>query len=437
LLAAVLISAICALWLRQWFFVVATAYALAYGAQHLALNGYDQFFLYPTTPMLADRVVGILATLVPALSTFFVLLYLEPRAYCPRLTRLLTGFVWVSLAASGFSLAGYYPYLAPHIPAYVVVHLALMIALLIAMGRYQPNRVLILLVPFLPGSLAILLQMLRNLGVMPANFWTTYLWALSVFLQMPVSTLIILQRVREEEHKHRNTRELALAQRQLLDMVAHELRTPLAVVETTLANIEARTADLLPDLRPRFQRIDLALVRLNMLVDNALAEERLSAGSIEIHCDLLAPSVFLRQIHDLAGRHDAHSITLTLPVDDRPIPIDAHWLGLAVLNLINNAIKYSPGGGAVDLAAERVNHHLAISVRDHGIGIAPDAQALLGTRFFRAENAQALPGVRGMGLGLYLVRQVVERHGGKLRIESQPGQGSCFCLEIPDGAVGP
>ncbi len=431
ILAAALISLVSAIWLRQKFFVVATAYVLSYGLQHLSINGYDQIFFYPESPLLANYAIGVASTLVPALFLFFALLYLESPRYCPRLSKLISAVAWTSMGALAFSMAGYYPEMAPHMPSYVAILLVLVIALIVQMLPHQPMRAKLLLLMFLPGGIALIPQMLRNLGWLPFNLWTTHLWSLSIFLQMPFAVLVILQRVREEETKHRMATAESEAQRSLLGTVAHELRTPLAVVQAGLANIEAHTLTSQPELKPRFDRIALALARLNMLFDNALAEETLRGGAIVIHPKPLAPSAFLAQVSELAGSSESHRFVLSLPHDDSTVDIDAHWLGLAVLNLMDNAVKYSPADSAISLSVERSAGQLVIRVIDHGIGVAPADLARLGERFFRADNARKLAGVKGLGLGLHLIRQVATCHGGKLHISSAPNLGSCFSLEIP------
>ena len=431
MLAATLISLVSAIWLRQKFFVVATAYVLSYGVQHLAINGYDQIFLYPEAPLLANYAIGVASTQVPALFLFFALLYLESARYLPGLSKLVSAVAWLSVLAIAFSLAGYYSAMAPYMPTYVGLLIVLVVTLIIKMLAHQPQRAKWMLLMFLPGGIALIPQMLRNLGWLPINLWTTYLWSLSIFLQLPFVVLMILQRVQEESQKLRAAIGESEAQRSLLGTIGHELRTPLAIVEAGLANIEARTVDAQPELRPRFERIALALARLNTLIDNALAQEVLRGGSIVTKLQPLAPSAFLAQVRQLSGLGESDRFGLALPADDSPVALDAHWLGLAVLNLIDNAVKYSPPGCPVMLSAERTQGQLIIRVRDQGIGIAPHDIPRLGERFFRTDTARNLAGVNGLGLGLHLVRQVAACHGGTLHIASEPSQGSCFSIEIP------
>ncbi|MDD3519575.1 MAG: sensor histidine kinase, partial [Chromatiales bacterium] len=433
LLTSLVVSLLCALWLRQRFFFIATAYLLSYGVLHFILNGYDQLLIYPAMPWLADSLIGVFGALTGGLLIHFVLSYLEPRAFYPRLTLLLTVLAWWFYVMTGLSIVGLYPQIAFlfHLSATLV--LVLMPVLFLLMLPHRRQRAALMLIIFLPSVIAVLLQGLRNLGLLPTVFWTTHLWELSSFLQMPFAAVVVLLRVREEERRHRHAQEREAAQRGFLRMIAHELRTPLSVIDTAVANLEARTEAIQPELRPRYRRIQTALARLNTLVDNALTEDRLQDGSIEPDLEPVTPSQLAAQVLELLDIDEGmHPLDVGLPEDDRPIAMDPHWMGLAVLNLLDNAVKYSPKGGPIGLRIERGDGMLHIRVSDRGIGIrSADAEQLF-HRFFRAEDARKLPGVTGLGIGLYLVQQVVERHGGRVSVDSRPGTGSTFTLSIPE-----
>src|SRR5690606_32206084 len=109
------------------------------------------------------------------------------------------------------------------------------------------------------------------------------------------------------------------------------------------------------------------------------------------------------------------------------------WLGMAILNLLDNAIKYSPGGGQIRLHVEQDGQMININVIDDGMGIPPEAADRIFDKFFRADNATALKGSSGMGLGLFLVQTVVALHGGQLAYTPNPPGGSIFIVRLPLG----
>jgi signal transduction histidine kinase len=110
--------------------------------------------------------------------------------------------------------------------------------------------------------------------------------------------------------------------------------------------------------------------------------------------------------------------------------VDPTLMRQVVLNLLSNAIKFTPAGGAIDVTLSRSGAALLWAVRDTGIGIPPEGQGRLFETFYRAENAVTLE-TEGTGLGLYLVRLIVERLGGRVWCESEPGAGATFKLTIP------
>ncbi len=127
-----------------------------------------------------------------------------------------------------------------------------------------------------------------------------------------------------------------------------------------------------------------------------------------------------------------HTISLDTAHSSLVVEIDRGRIEQALSNLLSNAIKYSPQGGPIELSIreEREPHEALLSIRDRGIGIPASQQARMFGRFVRAENARASD-ITGTGLGLYLSRELVERHGGRLWFESAEGAGSTFFLTLP------
>jgi len=118
-------------------------------------------------------------------------------------------------------------------------------------------------------------------------------------------------------------------------------------------------------------------------------------------------------------------------LDEARVQGDADHLKQLLLILADNAVKYTPAGGHVSLAARRENGHLRLEVADSGMGIQPDDQGRIFERFYRADPARS-PG--GAGLGLAIARWIAEEHGGSIAVSSQPGQGSLFTVELPSPA---
>lgn len=224
-------------------------------------------------------------------------------------------------------------------------------------------------------------------------------------------------------------KETEQIQRNFINGMAHELRTPLAVIETALANLRNRTIEFDSTLQPRFDRIAAALKRLNLVAAKALAVDSANRRRIKLEPRSCRPSQLVADVLAMFDHDPAvHPLRTRLPEDDRAMVMDCNWLAIAVLNLLDNAVKYSPRGMAIHLAIERRETGLKISVSDRGPGIPVAERERIFARFYRAGSAESVSG--GMGIGLYLVRLIATLHRGAAQVQAREGGGSRFILEI-------
>ncbi|HEX5394651.1 MAG TPA: CHASE2 domain-containing protein [Rhodocyclaceae bacterium] len=212
-------------------------------------------------------------------------------------------------------------------------------------------------------------------------------------------------------------------QQEVVAMVSHELKTPLATIDLTLQNL-SMVGDLPPPVVARHQKLRRASRRLQALIQHHLAEDRLRQGN-DLRTDIfdLAP-----MIEEIAEAAEYSELTVDM-IDANCMTVkgDKEMLRVALSNLVGNAIKYSPDGGSIHIVANTDGDRLRIQVMDHGIGIDADSLPHIFDPYFRAD------GVRqpGSGLGLHLVQQIVERHGGTISADSQAGAGSIFTVMLP------
>ncbi|WP_365888828.1 HAMP domain-containing sensor histidine kinase, partial [Desulfuromonas sp.] len=239
---------------------------------------------------------------------------------------------------------------------------------------------------------------------------------------------------RDVTEKRLAEEKLAQLKEEVLSGISHEMSTPLTAMigfaEFMLDN----------ELEREEQREYLAILlkesfRLGDLIDNILALQRFRAGfSLEQLASVsLAP--LLEEVAELFRRSASrHQIVLECPADLPPVQGDESRLQQVVKNLLSNAVKYSPEGGTVTLGARGEGETVILSVTDRGLGIPADEQENVFERFFRGRVRAK---ISGTGLGLALVKEVVEAHGGAVRVESAEGQGSTFSLRLPlDGPAG-
>lgn len=233
--------------------------------------------------------------------------------------------------------------------------------------------------------------------------------------------------------------QLALAQEQELNrlkgnfvsMVSHEIRTPLALIMSSSEMLAAYLDRLSPEKRQQhLTTITEAVQRMALLVDDVLLFSRAEAGRLEFKPAAIEINSFCaRLVNELESATNRRClIQINLPSPGEPVHVDEFLLRHILTNLITNAVKYSAPGSLVTLEAKHSPGLVTFSVRDQGIGISDADQEKIFMPFFRGENAG---NTAGTGLGLVIVKLCVERHSGKIRIESQEGKGTLVTVELP------
>ncbi len=241
--------------------------------------------------------------------------------------------------------------------------------------------------------------------------------------------LVVLQDVTTlKESEHLKDEFIAIA--------AHELRNPIAVLRGFTDMLIVQTArgrgtPLVDWQNEAIESIDLASQRLVELTDDLLDVTRLQAGRLEMNLKVVDLMDVIQPIVDrMRALSRAHVLTLDGPTDPILVSIDVMRVEQVVGNLLMNAIKYSPDGGPVEVRVVVNPPDVVVSIHDHGIGIPAQQQMHMFNRFARADNAKE-HGIAGTGLGLYLCRELIERHNGRIWFESTEGEGSTFSFALP------
>ena len=238
----------------------------------------------------------------------------------------------------------------------------------------------------------------------------------------------------ERERQARAEAESALRLRdEFLSIASHELRTPLATLKG-YSQLAARRLNRVGQLEPEqvldsLQAITTQSDKLDRLLGQLLDVSRLELGKLALepqHCDVA--ELVEQVVRGARARDEEQTITFSADLAE-PAEVDPLRLEQVVTNLLDNAIKYSPDGGAIDVTVSRAAcDMLEIRVRDHGLGIPPDKRAQIFERFFQAHGDGHK---QGMGLGLFVSRQIVELHGGNITAESPTDGGTCFIVRLP------
>jgi signal transduction histidine kinase len=217
-----------------------------------------------------------------------------------------------------------------------------------------------------------------------------------------------------EKERHTVTELLRLRQ-ELFASVSHELRTPISIIKS---HLESDQADL--DIVRR------EVAHLERLINDVFTLARAEVAQLEFRLELVDAIPLLRAVVEaskpLAWSKNRVEIVAELPDALPPLRSDANRLEQIVVNLVDNAVKHTPPGGAVILSARMDGESILIQVRDTGSGIPPDDLPHIWQRFYAREG--------GTGLGLALVKELSEAMGGSVSVESDPGEGSCFSIRL-------
>ncbi|MDQ7030209.1 MAG: HAMP domain-containing sensor histidine kinase [Ardenticatenia bacterium] len=232
----------------------------------------------------------------------------------------------------------------------------------------------------------------------------------------------------------RRVREMLVQQRQFVDNAAHELRSPLASIRLRV-DMLARLANGQAQDKERFERYlretQVQLIGLEHLVNDLLLLSSVEQEHLPTEPLDLAPLLY-ELADEMAPLMRAKALHVRMEVPPHLPTVQANrtYLRVAVRNVLDNAIKYTPEGGEVVLRAYATANEVIVEVEDTGPGIPPDEVEHIFDRFYRSQTARSSR-TSGVGLGLALVHTIVTNHGGRVDVESWPGKGTCFRLHLP------
>jgi signal transduction histidine kinase len=232
-----------------------------------------------------------------------------------------------------------------------------------------------------------------------------------------------------------NVALLLTQRRELIASVSHELRTPVATLRGYLESASLRWNDATPDaLRHDVDVMLHETQRLQTLIDDLFTLAQAEVGRLDLRCEPTDLGELARRavetVAPLAWRSARVEVVARVTPGLPAAQIDSIRTEQALHNLLRNALRHTPPGGIIAVVAERAGERLALRVRDTGEGISADDLPHIWERFYRSNGARASD-ANGSGLGLALVKEVVEAMGGAVTVESEPGAGSVFSLLLP------
>ncbi len=231
-------------------------------------------------------------------------------------------------------------------------------------------------------------------------------------------------------------REIGLAEAKsaFVSNVSHELKTPLALIRLFAETLSSGRVKQPEKIQEYYRIITTETVRLTHLINNILDFSAIEAGRKEYNlapCDVSETVSEVVQNYAYSLENAGFKVETHYQKDLPLLEIDCDAISQAVLNLLNNATKYSADEKFIEINVERRRENIAVDITDHGIGIAPSEQEKIFGNFYRVGGSSDVHNVKGSGLGLALVKHIVEAHGGRVTVNSLPRRGSTFTILLP------
>lgn len=455
--------------LREKLFLSYSLFAISMLLAMLFGNGIAYQYIWPSTWATNEHIQPMLYVLAMLLGTQFSRLFLNTQALMPILDKAIKVALCANalvIIAALFKISEVYEWLAMSACALFSV-LLIFCAALRALWMQNRNAPLFL-AAWSTLLLGITVAILRNFGWIHTSLITANSVQFSSALEMLLLSFALADRIRHE----RNAREAAQAEtlriRQTLvenlqaseaqleravaqrtaelhrsleneqalleryirfgAFISHEFRNPLAIIKAQIMLLNKETAKGINKIEQRTAAILNASERLSRLFDDWLSSDRLRQVSQELSLSELVLEPWLQRcITEYRERHSQHIIQLSYIQTLPTIIVDEPMLRIALGNLVDNAAKYSPPKTHIKIIVKTTADTLKISIQDYGPGIAHELTEHVFEDYFRAHPDNT----PGLGLGLALVKRVIELHGGCISLKSNPGEGCCFTLKLP------
>jgi two-component system, OmpR family, sensor histidine kinase KdpD len=289
----------------------------------------------------------------------------------------------------------------------------------------------------LPGSKGLYLPLATSRGVVgvlgiypsqPDRFFSPDQRHLLETFTSQTALAIERTRLAQETEEVRVEMESERLRNSLLSSVSHDLRTPLAAIMGAVSSLLQNDT-----LEPQ-DRTELATVayeeadRLNRLVGNLLEMTRLESGGVKVDKEWQPlEEVVGVALTRLKGRLNVYPLRIHLPNNLPLIPLDSILIEQVLVNLLENAVKYTPPGTAIELSARASDKEVTVEVADRGPGLPPGLEQRVFEKFYRLSSTAA----SGVGLGLTISRGIIEAHGGRIWVENRSGGGASFYFTLP------
>jgi len=429
--------------LREFIFIEFILYLGLRGVYFVAYDGLLFQYVLPNRPDLVRDLIQfticwVVATIAPVLVRV-----LDMQTFHPKLARFCYALGGAAALLSVSVWSGHFSRLGALLSP--IVMLLCLAGLVAALGLVRSGRPLgwLLLVTVVLQTVGLVFTALSGLGIHTGLFCDLYsgqLASVGIFLSLhfvvAIRVLEIKQAKLDSDEAARRAEEKAgqerAARRDQSDFVAmlfHEIKTPLAEIDSAATILEHLDDGRQAETGHRYDAIHSAVDRLNLLVEQSLASDR--QGLEEVHLARLPidPRGVAQVVLESFRGGQSHRLVLDTAEQLPLMYADPEFLRVALANLVDNAIKYAPEGSEIRVEAWAREGAVTLAVVDQGPGMDSAATNRAFDRYWRGGGSA---GSTGAGLGLYLVRRIAQAHDGKVEVESTPGRGCRFLLTIPE-----
>lgn len=469
--ALILYSLLLFISLRDNIFLYYSLYGLSVGLDMLAGNGHGKQFLWPTLTLWDQVSQYVFFSLAVMFAVLFSQHYLQTKIHVPKTHCWLTMTTLIYSAISALLILSLFIKLPISLllQVFLIITVAVGLTLIsttIKMLYLQHKGARFFLLAWATVWSGAIVATLRAFGIVPTNAFTSYALQIStaaemLFLAFAIADRLILEkrlkeqaqqktlkaeqaliaslknteekleqqvRVRTEELEHsvKNEKDIRDEYVRFGSLISHEFRNQLAITQLQLSIITEEKNIGISQLDTRLSIIQKATERLTSLFNKWLQNGQYKNGIHDLNLQRIELAPWLNEIlTNYTRQQDQHCFILKENPVVESIVADSSLLTLVIQNLIDNACKYSKGGGYVTIEIRSKDNATGIAVLDEGIGIALEDQQAIFLEYFRVKPENNIP---GMGLGLNLVQRIVKVHGGAIELISAPGSGSCFCI---------
>jgi two-component system sensor histidine kinase VicK len=218
-------------------------------------------------------------------------------------------------------------------------------------------------------------------------------------------------------------------------MVSHELKTPLTSMKAYIQVLKGKASKAEDTFNTNLlDKANIQVVKMTSMINGFLNVSRLESGQIHIDKQLFNMADLVKETEEESMTTISSHRLIFAPVEYTPVIADQEKIGQVINNLISNAVKYSPSGSTIQVACVTVENEITVSVRDEGFGIAPGDLQRLFDRYYRVRG-ENMKTISGFGIGLYLCSEIIQRHNGRIWVESEVGKGSTFYFMLPSTSL--